>query len=286
MSRQKLPLLMLIIGIVLILAAVLWYVFSQQFGSAALRVESSPEANVYINDELVGRTPYSGEFKAGDISLSLIPLAFDSPRMPFEQEVKLTSGVETVVRRSLGETQLDSSGEIISFERNGSGETAVAVVTKPDNARVLLQGHTSEHSPIRFSDIKPQIYTLTVTADGYGERSFSIEPKEGYTLTVIVDLAKSAENLPSSSEENTITQTQETQQKYVVILSTPTGFLRVRSAPSTTSNEVTQVESGKEFELLETDQKSGWYKIKLDIEAGEGWISNEYSEIKQQSEQQ
>ena len=274
MSRKKVPLLLLLLGVILIFVSILWYIFSQQFGSAALTIESIPEANVYVNDEMVGRTPYSGEFKAGDVTIELIPLAFDSPRIPFKTSVKLTADVNTVVRRSLGETELDSAGEIISFEKTGGNKSAIAVVTKPDNATVTLEGKTTEHSPVRFSDVEPGTHTLKISADGYEDRSFSVNSEAGYTLTVIVDLAK----LPEQPVEEV--QVLET----VLILSTPVGFLRVRTEPSTTSEEVAQVESGDELPLLATDEATGWYKIQLE-DGAEGWISNEYAEVKQQAQE-
>ena len=68
----------------------------------------------------------------------------------------------------------------------------------------------------------------------------------------------------------------------IEILSTPTGFLRVRAQPSTLSEEVGKVEPGQTFPLLEQDEKTGWFKIEFS-EAGDGepaqagWISNQYA---------
>ena len=62
----------------------------------------------------------------------------------------------------------------------------------------------------------------------------------------------------------------------VVILETPTGYLRVRKEPSTLAEEVGRVKPGEEYELLDEDEKTGWYKIQLD-EGDEGWISNQYA---------
>jgi hypothetical protein len=69
----------------------------------------------------------------------------------------------------------------------------------------------------------------------------------------------------------------------VVILSTPTGFLRVRSEPSTLADELGTVEPDEEYELLETDEETGWFKIKFTQEENdeeiEGWISNQYAKM-------
>ena len=269
MVRNRIPFVLVIIGIVLIAAAGLWFVFSRQLGSAAVNIDSSPESNVYINGELVGRTPYVGEHNAGEISIKLLPLSFDSPRIPFEGKLKLTAGVETILRRNLGETQLDSSGEIISFEKTGQSDAAVTVVTTPDNAEVSLEGKNIEHSPVRFSDLETREYKLKIRAEGYQDQEFSISPQLGYTLTALVDLAKSPQEELINQPANEVGS-----EKKILILSTPTGFLRVRSGPSQDDGEVGRVEPGEEFPLLETSQDEKWYKIDM------GWISSEYAEIK------
>ena len=60
----------------------------------------------------------------------------------------------------------------------------------------------------------------------------------------------------------------------VVILDTPTGWLRVRNTPD--GAEVSKVNVGETLELLGVE--SGWYRIKL-ADDSSGWISKEYSEI-------
>ncbi len=282
MSGKKISVLLFVVGIILIFSSVLWFILSQQFGSASLTVDSVPEANVYVDGQMVGKTPYSGEFKAGEVAVKLIPLAFDSPRIPFEAKVKLVAGVDTVVRRSLGETQLDSSGEIISFEKSGGNQVSVTVVTTPDNAQVTLDGLSTEYSPVRFDDVDPsRSYSLTIRADGYEEKIFSIAPQKGYTLTAIVNLAKNEKpEVSENPQESTSSELKKTEK--VVILSTPVGFLRVRTEESTNSPEVSQVKPGEEYELLETSSDGKWYKIKLlDESLGSGWISSEYAEIKE-----
>ena len=67
---------------------------------------------------------------------------------------------------------------------------------------------------------------------------------------------------------------EKTETKKVTILDTPTGWLRVRSEPSTAGTEVAKVDPGKEFPFLEEDGE--WYKI--EYASGQiGWISSEYA---------
>lgn len=60
----------------------------------------------------------------------------------------------------------------------------------------------------------------------------------------------------------------------VTIQSTPTGWLNVREGPATTYKQVKKINPGETYKFLE--EKSGWYKIKLD-EATDGWIASQYA---------
>ncbi len=60
----------------------------------------------------------------------------------------------------------------------------------------------------------------------------------------------------------------------VLILNTPTGFLRVREDASIASKEITKVKPGESYELLE--EKTNWFKIKIDDKTT-GWISSQYA---------
>lgn len=60
------------------------------------------------------------------------------------------------------------------------------------------------------------------------------------------------------------------------ILPTGTGWLRVRSQPNLSGVEVTKVDVGAVFEILEEDT-AGWIKIKLP-DSQEGWVSGDFIE--------
>ena len=98
----------------------------------------------------------------------------------------------------------------------------------------------------------------------------------GFKLNALVFLGINADlsSSPQASVSAVIVQK-------VLILNTPTGFLRVRESNSLTSSEIAQVKPGESFELLEED--GNWFKIKLDSSIGKnnvGWISSSYA-IKQ-----
>lgn len=61
----------------------------------------------------------------------------------------------------------------------------------------------------------------------------------------------------------------------VKILDTPTGWLNVRSGPSTVYDVMKKVLPGESYELI--SQQEEWYKIRLNA-TDEGWIIKEYAE--------
>ena len=69
-----------------------------------------------------------------------------------------------------------------------------------------------------------------------------------------------------------------------MILTTPTGFLRVRTSPGLGGEEIAQVPSGSRYPYLDEDVATGWVKIQYKDPAPglpegiTGWVSGEYVE--------
>ena len=64
--------------------------------------------------------------------------------------------------------------------------------------------------------------------------------------------------------------------KQAKIKATPTGWLRVRSEPSLNGTEITRVDTGGMYQVLE--EQTGWVKIKVSG-TSEGWVSADYVEL-------
>lgn len=242
--------------------------------AAGIFVDTSPSSLVFLNGEQVGRTPFKTDsLEPGEVIVKLIPETFERPLAPFETKLTLVPGVETVIRREFGETQEDSAGEMISFERVGDSQTGLAIISTPDSARVLIDGSRREFTPFKTSDISPGVHEIEISADGYFDRALEVTTHPGYELTAIVELAQREEEI---EEEPEVEEVEE--EELVRIEDTSTGFLRVRGEPSTLGEEVGRVEPGDEFVLLETDERTGWFRIEFEEEE-EGWISNQYASI-------
>ncbi len=91
----------------------------------------------------------------------------------------------------------------------------------------------------------------------------------------MVDLSSAASSIANTNKSVSNIKP-ELNSVVVEILSTPNGFLRVRSEPNTSSNEVAEVHQGEKYKFIKTDFKTGWYDIELSASMS-GWISNVYA---------
>lgn len=262
-------LIVIFVGLILVFTGLfLMGFFSPQ--NAAISVSSNPRSTVYINGIRVGFTPYEGTRKAGEIVVRLVPEATASPLAPYETKITLASGIKTVVRRDFGDTDQTSSGEVVSFEKVAGGEVSLSVISIPDSAQVSLDGASKGFAPIKTSKVTAGQHQLAVSAPGYTDRTLTVQTYSGYKLTAFIKLAATPQPSPSP------TPAPEVKKTFVEILSTPTGFLRVRDNPATTGAEVGQVKPGEKYVLVEEDTASGWFKI--EYSAGKfGWVTNQYA---------
>lgn len=246
-----------------------------------IMVDTSPVSSVYVNGELAGKTPLQKTYDSGEIILKLVPLITDQSLLPFETKINLIPGVQTVVRREFGVDENSSSGDIISFEKQGGQNASLIVVSTPDNAQVTIDGVVRGFSPYKTSSISPAKHQITVKASGYSDRVMTINTVFGYQLDLFAKLSvsKTASDPTPTPTSSPVTQ------NYVEILSTPTGYLRVRTEPGTAGEEIAQVKPGDRFLYLGEDALTGWYKIQYEEpKAGlpngiSGWVSNQYSKI-------
>lgn len=240
---------------------------------AGILVETDPPSSVFINNEEVGRTPFSSVRKPGEVVIKIIPDSFGSPLPPYETKTTLVSGVQTVLRRKIAQTEEQSEGDLISFEKMGKDEIGLAIVTSPESAQISIDSQVRGFSPYKTSNITEGEHSLSVSANGYLTRSIQVKAVSGYKLIALIKLARS--NEPEKEPKET-PQQEETKKVMIQILSTPTGYLRVRSEPSTLADEVGQVKPGETYELVEEDSKTGWFKIIFN-EGKEGWVTNQYA---------
>ncbi len=156
-------------------------------GKAVLVVESVPEASVYINGEEKGVTPLELELSAEEVALSVVSRDQSSPAQ-YVTKVKLTENVKTIVRRKFGESEVESSTQIVSFNKAGNGEASIAVVSIPDGVEVSLDGQKQGATPLKF-EASPGEHTLSFRKNAYEELSFQVVVARGYEITAVTELA-------------------------------------------------------------------------------------------------
>lgn len=261
--------------VILIFAAVLYFL-SQNNSKGALQVTSTPVAKVYANGKLLGQTPLCAcELKdmlaVGNYALRLVPTTGGFE--PFEQTITIAPKVLTVVDRSFAAQGLGSGSIINLTPLNDPKDMQISVVSFPDSAQVFLDDNPQGQAPALLQNITESDHELKLSKTGYKDKIVRIKTTPGYKLEVLVflginpDVATATASSASASAVLPVAK--------VIVLNTPTGFLRVRDQPSLGGNEVGQVKPGETYQLL--DERADWYQIKL-TNGQSGWISSEYAQ--------
>jgi Bacterial SH3 domain len=108
--------------------------------------------------------------------------------------------------------------------------------------------------------------TEATSSDSLGGQPFplaggSIASSATSTLLTVTSTSTAPTNTPPASV------------KQVKVTSTPTGYLNVRSSPSSAGTIVTQVHPGEVYTY--TNQQNGWYEITYSG-LNQGWVSGQY----------
>jgi len=235
--------------------------FSKQEKSG-LQIFSQPQADVFLNGEKIGQTPYlSKELKTGDYDLSIA-----TGSASWQTKIKLSSDVLTVVNRQLSSGNFfDEQGEILTLE----GGKGLVVTSNPPAAQVKIDDQEKGTSPLALDSQQLGSFRVSLSKEGYLSRSVAVQVHSNFKTVVHIDLAQDLSKAEREEPKSLIS-------KSVVISATPTGWLRVRNEPGLQGAEVAKVNTGESFSLLE--EKDTWYKILLK-DGKDGWVSSQYATI-------
>jgi len=220
----------LLLGVSVVVLIILFFVGYFRPPKAGLIIDANRPSLVFINDEQVGRTKYEGTFPAGEVKVKIVPDSFDKPIPAYEEKVDLVSGVKTMIQRDFGESEETSGGATISFKKSTGSEIGIAVVSIPDSAQVKIDGQVRNTTPAKIEAVSDGEHDISVSTPGYYEKSLKIRTYKGYNLVASFTLVKNYQAV--SSPTPTPSPTPSETRSGVTILDTPTGFLRVRSEPS------------------------------------------------------
>ncbi len=262
--------------IIIIAFWLLVYFVNQKSGKGALQVTSLPSSKVYIDGKFIGTTPLckceaSSMLPVGDYTISLTPSEGDFK--PFQEKITINKSTLTVVDRVFAGGSASSASIITLSPISDKKSTELLVISFPQNAYVFLDNSPVGMTPLKLKNVTDSDHDLKITKDGYSDKLIRIKTTPGFQLKAVVFLginpniaSSSAQPVSSSSASPSITK--------ILILNTPTGFLRIREGSSLGSRQIGQATPGETFDLIgETD---GWYKIKLE-NGTEGWVSSQYA---------
>lgn len=283
--------LLLVLAIVLIVVGL--FLLTKVFrtlnpsGQGALQVTSNIQGTVFLDDENIGNTPVckcdqNNMIPQGEHTIKIVPS--DSQYTPYIVKVKIEPGVLTAVERTFLPGSL-ASAYVLTLEKVNTDAAQLFVGTLPDSAVITLDSVPKGTSPFFVDSISASEHEIEIQKEGFAKKTIRLRTVEGYKLIVSATLgtesadSKTPADLekisPTPAISTTPSPTEESKNttKKVKIDSTPVGFLRVRSTPSTSGTQLDTVDPGDVFTY--TDIQNGWYKITLD-DGTQGWVSGTY----------
>lgn len=267
-----------------------------EFGQ--LKIASSPNANVFLDNVNVGRTPYDQKVKIGDYAIKLIPDHEATATASWQGKLHVYKNALSYVNRELGSSDINSAGEIYTItaasrENRKSGSGEVYIETEPVGAIVYLDNDEKGIAPLLLAEIPKGTHELSIFMPGFFRRTQKVNIEEYRRVNATIKLAidqeaqrKQASN-SAALERKPATDSAKLSPtptgakpsgKTVTILQTPTGFLRVRTEPNVNAPEAAQVNPGDKFTVL--DEQPNWYKIPY-ADGKEGWVASQYAKAEQ-----
>jgi hypothetical protein len=272
---RKISLLLLPVLIAVLVFFGIIFFLDKKTGKGALQVTSVPKSQVYLDNILVGTTPFCAcdptqMLAIGDYNVKLVPIEGDFK--PFEEKITISRSTLTAVDRAFADNG-SGEGSIISLiPLNDKNEAEVLVTSSPDKANVFLDSNPVGITPLVLRQVSLSDHDLRITKNGYKDKSLKIKTTSGYQLKSIFYLGINTD-LSESQTASVGASLTTTLPASVLILNTPTGFLRVREDSSINSLEIGRVKPGETYELIQ--EKTDWFEIKL--ASSSGWISSQYA---------
>jgi hypothetical protein len=254
----------------------------QRNATGELKVVSSPTASVFINNVVIGKTPFFDKYKVGEYVIKIIPEGTATEAASWQGKINIYKNALTYVNRELGSSDVSSAGEVYTttkMEKAPSNKNygEIYVETEPQGAIVYLDNDEKGVAPLILADVLKGTHELSVSMPNFIRRTQKINVDSGYRVSGYVKLSID-QTQPSIIKKETgqnASGSASLKDSSVLIKDTPTGWLRVRVEPSIDASEAARVKPGEKYPLLE--EQGDWYKIRYE-DGKEGWISSSYSE--------
>ncbi len=286
--KNKLMLLLVLVMLFVGFVLIRFFVFDRQNAYGRIKVVSSPGASVFINNAIIGKTPFEDKYKTGEYLIKLIPEGTSTETASWNGKVTVFKNALTYVNRELGSSDITSAGEIFTTQKMTSppkdknyGE--IYIETEPQGAIITLDNDEKGIAPLILENVLRGDHEISVFMPGFFRRTQKINIDPGFRVNASFKLAIDQSQASVNTTPKEATESAKPGTEYVIIDENPQGWLRVREDGSVESSEAAKVKPGEKYELME--EKTGWYKIKFnDNKDGlyegefiEGWVSSEYS---------
>lgn len=260
-------------------------------GKGALQIRTNVKSKVFLNGKEIGVAPLckcaeNETIASGTYDLRIEPE--DKNLSAFNTKVKINGGVLTAVERTFLPGAF-ASASILTLEKITSAQPELVITSLPDKAIVTIDSISKGVTPFQANDLSKSEHELRVGKEGFQEKTMQIKMIGGHKLIVEIYLGTQGaderlENQNAELEDSEASPSAQTEElieiedenRSITILDTPNGFLRVRSGAGTNFPEVTRVNSGETFDLV--NEENGWMEIQVDEETS-GFISSEFAEI-------
>lgn len=270
---KKVILAGLVVFASIVIFSIVLFLVNKDSGKGALQVTAQPQSRVYLDGKLIGKTPLckcddlKDMISTGEYKVRVVPEeeGFD----PFESKITISPKVLTVVDRTFNKNS-QSSAFIINLKKlSDKNNLELQVISLPQNSQVFLDNNAVGFTPVTLKNITESDHEIKITKEGYQDKIIRIRTVKGFKLEALAFLGINPAAVGESDEPSTSTKVSK-----VVILQTPTGFLRVRESASTAASEIGRVSPGEKYDLV--SEEEGWFEIKFEGETG--WISAQYAE--------
>jgi len=286
--KSKLMILLILVLLFAGFVLIRFFIFDKTNEYGKLKVISSPGSSIFINNVIIGKTPFEDKYKIGEYLIKLIPEGTSTTTASWNGKINIYKNALTYVNRELGSSDIASSGEVFTTSKmekppknNNFGE--IYIETEPQGAIVTLDNDEKGVAPLLLTDVLKGDHELSVRMPGFFRRTQKINVDNGYKVNAYFKLAidQSQQKLEDKTKVSSSSATTST--TFVVIRANDQGWLRVRAEATIDATEEAKVKVGEKYELLE--EVPNWFKIKFNDnkdglvsgEFDEGWISSQYS---------
>lgn len=167
------------------------YVY-RYFEKGALQVTSLPPSDVYLEGELIGKTPFckcegNNMLPRGEYIIRLIPK--DSSLEFIEEKINIYKGLLTVVDRTFAAGGKSEMSIISLTPLADKTSSQIRIISIPDGVDVFLNNKLVGKSPLLLKAVPESQHMLTLQKDGYKKKTTALLTTKGYEVNAIMQLA-------------------------------------------------------------------------------------------------